>query len=392
MKLALLIYQYFPFGGQQRDFMSILLRCQQAGHQIVVYCLRWQGPQPENVELVTVPVKAFSSHVRYQRYTAWVQQELSKHPADLVIGFSKMPGLDIYYAADPCFAARMNRENSLIKKWLPRYRHFLRYEKAVLDSGSQTEIMLLSPQQQNDFEEFYPGCKSRLHQLAPGIDASRLPSDDADAERKQFRASFSLTAKDIALLQIGSGFKVKGLDRSIRAFAALPDDIRLRTQFYIVGQDKPGDYLKLAQSLNVADRCHFLGGRDDVPLFLRGCDLLLHPAYSESAGYTLLEAVINGLPVLTTDTCGYAFHVERARAGEVCRSPFSQQELNNMLLSMLETLNRRKWQQNGLAYAKQIDVTGMPEAALKLIEQVADNKKTVTSPALAATSGAGENT
>ncbi|MDO8909429.1 MAG: glycosyltransferase family 4 protein [Pseudohongiella sp.] len=379
MKLALLIYKYFPYGGQQRDFMRILQRCQQAGHDVVVYCLSWQGPQPDNIELVIVPVKAFSRHLLYQRYTAWIQSELGKHSADLVIGFSKMPGLDIYYAADPCFAARMDRENSLIKKILPRYRHFLRYEKAVLDAGSDTEIMLLSPQQQNDFEEFYPGCKPRLHQLSPGIDASRLPSAEAETERKEFRENFSLTDNDIALLQIGSGFKVKGLDRSIRAFAALPDDIRLRSQFYIVGQDKPGDYLKLAQSLRVADRCHFLGGREDVPLFLRGCDLLLHPAYSESAGYTLLEAVINGLPVLTTDTCGYAFHVERARAGEVCKSPFSQQELNNMLLSMLETLNQRKWQQNGLAYAKQIDVAGMPDAALKLIEQVARKKTSVLS-------------
>lgn len=374
MKLALLIYKYFPFGGQQRDFLQILQRCEQAGHQVVVFCLSWQGPLPAQAEVVTVPVKAWSSHVRYQRYTAWVQAAIKQRPVDLIVGFSKMPGLDLYYAADPCFAARLHKETAPIKKLLPRYRHFLRYEKAVLDTGSATEIMLLSPQQQSDFEAFYPGCQPRLHQLAPGIDASRLPSDDADSERAQFRDTFSLTNNDIALLQIGSGFKVKGLDRSIKALAALPDDIRLRTQFYIVGQDKPGDYLKLAQTLKVADRCHFLGGRDDVPLFLRGCDLLLHPAYSESAGYTLLEAVINGLPVLTTDTCGYAFHVERARAGEVCRSPFSQQELNNMLLSMLETLNKRKWQQNGLAYARQIDVTGMPEAALKLIEQVAHNK------------------
>src|SRR5690606_38457303 len=76
MKLALLIYKYFPFGGQQRDFMQILQRCQQAGHQIVVYCLKWQGPQPDDIEVVRVPVKALSSHVRYQRYTAWVQAEL----------------------------------------------------------------------------------------------------------------------------------------------------------------------------------------------------------------------------------------------------------------------------------------------------------------------------
>lgn len=371
MTLAFLIYQYFPYGGQQRDFMRILLRCQQAGHQVRVYCMRWQSEVPDGIDLVIVPVKAWSRHRLYQRYTRWVQNALQINPVDAVIGFSKMPGLDLYFAADPCFAARMDADNSVIKPLLPRYRHFMAYEKAVFAPPSKTQVMLLSPQQQNDFQTYYPGCESRLHQLAPGIDASRLPGDDIASERKQFREQFSLNDNDIALLQIGSGFRVKGLDRSMRALASLPEDIRQRVQFYIVGQDKPGEFQKLAQSLGIAERCHFLGGRDDVPQFLRGCDLLIHPAYSESAGYTLLEAVINGLPVLTTDTCGYAFHVQRARAGDVCPSPFSQQELNNRLLSMLESEQKQQWHANGLAYARLIDVTGMPDAALALIETYA---------------------
>lgn len=368
MMLALLIYKYFPYGGQQRDFLRIVERCLSAGHQVRVYCLRWEGAVPCGIQLVNVPVNGLSSHTRYQRFSAWVKKDIKSNPVDAVIGFSKMPDLDLYFAADPCFAARMRREKSLLKRILPRYRHFLAYEKAVFDKDSATEVMLLSPQQYSEFCENYPACKQRLHQCAPGIDASRLPSTDAAEERKQFREKYSLGDNDIALLQIGSSFRIKGIDRSIKALASLPHEIRSRTQFYIVGRDKPGDYEKLARSLGVGDRCHFLGGRDDVPMFLRGCDLLLHPAYSESAGYTILEAIINGLPVLTTDTCGYAFHVHKARAGEICTSPFSQHEFNNMLLSMLESPKRDVWQQHGLAYAKQIDVTGMPEAVIKLIE------------------------
>lgn len=376
MTLAMLIYQYFPYGGQQRDFLRIVQRCQQAGHVIRVYCLSWQGEVPDGVELRQVPVKALSRHRLYQRYSRWVQADLQLQPVDAVIGFSKMPGLDLYYAADPCFAARMQLDGSVLKRLLPRYRHFMDYEKAVFGSGSATQVMLLSPQQQRDFEHFYPGCGDRLHQLAPGIDASRLPDQQEPvahikAARERFRAEYGLSGGDLAIVQIGSGFKVKGLDRSIRALAALPEQIRRRTRFFIVGQDKPGRYLKLAQRLKVDGQCHFLGGRDDVPLFLRGCDLLLHPAYSESAGYTLLEAVINGLPVLTTDTCGYAFHVERAEAGMVCPSPFSQHYLNQSLLTMLDGLQQQNWQHNGIVYGRQIDVTGMPETALQLIEQVA---------------------
>jgi UDP-glucose:(heptosyl)LPS alpha-1,3-glucosyltransferase len=192
--------------------------------------------------------------------------------------------------------------------------------------------------------------------------------------RQQFRQQFAVQDDEHAVLQIGSGFRIKGLSRALRALAALPATVRNRIRFFVVGQDKPAKYQRLARRLGIDAQCQFLGGRDDVPMFLQGCDLLLHPALSESAGYTLLEAVINGLPVLTTDTCGYAFHVVDAGAGQVCPSPFSQQDLNARLHEMLISSDRARWQRNGLAYASKVDLFGLAEQALTIIEQVLQNR------------------
>lgn len=383
MKIAFLIYHYFPYGGQQRDFMKILQRCLAAGHKVQVYCLKWQGEIPAGVDVVFVPVSALASHVRYRRFSEWVDVALRQDPADVVMGFSKMPGLDIYYAADPCFAERMARERRRLTQYLPRYRHFMQFEKAVFDQYSQTRVLLLSPQQQNDFQKHYPDCAARLQQLSPGLDQDRLPPTDPADIRQSFRQEFGITDDELVVLQIGSGFRVKGLDRSIKALASLPAGLRNKTHFFIVGQDKPGKYARLARRLRVHGRCHFLGGRDDVPRFLQGCDLLLHPAHSESAGYTLLEAVINGLPVLTTDTCGFAFHVNNAGAGQVCRSPFVQRDLNARLHEMLISSDRPRWQSNGRAYADKIDVFGMPDEVLSAIEQVWREKQSVSTEAVA---------
>ncbi|MBC53428.1 MAG: glucosyltransferase I RfaG [Gammaproteobacteria bacterium] len=370
MTLALLIYQYFPYGGQQRDFMRIARRCLAAGYQVRVYCLKWQGDIPDGMTVIRVPVSALSRHVMYQRYTEWVGAALRQNPVAAVVGFSKMPGLDVYFAADPCFAERMRRERRFVTRLLPRYRHFMRQEQAVFGADSTTTVMLLSPRQQQDFTAHYPGCEHRLHRLPPGLDRDRLPGADASATRAAFRQQFAVRDDEYAVLQIGSGFRVKGLDRSLRALAALPAALRSRTRFFIVGQDKPGRYQRLAERLGIAHRIEFLGGRDDVPRFLQGCDLLLHPALSESAGYTLLEAVINGLPVLTTDTCGYAFHVTDAGAGQVCPSPFAQKDLNARLHEMLISSDRASWQRKGLAYAQKVDLFGLADRALAVIEQV----------------------
>ena len=132
---------------------------------------------------------------------------------------------------------------------------------------------------------------------------------------------------ELVVLCIGSGFKTKGLDRSLRAFASLPPELRARSRLIAIGDDRPTRFARLAGQLGITKRFAIWKGRDDIPQVLQGGDLLLHPAYYENTGTALLEAVVAGLPVLATATCGYAFHVEAARAGRVIGEPFAQAEL-----------------------------------------------------------------
>lgn len=310
MKLSFLIYSYFPYGGQQRDFLRILKECLSRGHEIDVYTLSWQGEVPENLNLIIVPVKAHRRIKLYQRFTEWVEKALARQAPHKVIGFNKMPLLDIYFAADPCFQEKAETQRAGYYKYTSRYRHFKRYEQAVFDESGKTEVLILSPQQRNAFSKFYPNCSSRLHEVPPGISPDRKVLNRNEELRKDFRSEFKLDEGQKLLLQIGSGFRVKGVDRSLRAIAALPDELRHSCHFMLVGQDKPDRFTKMAKKLGIIDRFSVFQGRDDIPRFLAGADLLLHPAYAESAGYVLLEATIAGLPVLTTASCGYSFHIE----------------------------------------------------------------------------------
>ncbi len=377
LTLSFLIYSYHPYGGQQRDFLRVVEQCVQRGHKVNVYTMKWQGERPEGVNITVLPVSALFNHTLYRRFTALVQQALIENPADVVVGFNKMPGLDVYFAADPCFAERALNSRGFYYRFTPRFRHFMDYENAVFGAGSKTRVLILSPLQRQQFNKHYPGCGARLYDLPPGISKDRRAPANAAEIRQQLRQEFFLKERDLLVLHVGSGFVIKGVNRSLRAIASLPDDIRARTTYMVVGQDKPGRFKCMAFGLGINDRVKILGGRDDVPQFLLAADLLLHPAYSESAGYVLLEASVAGLPVLTTDTCGYAFHIEQAQSGEVCASPFEQQDLDQRLLEMLISPQRQHWSENGLRYAETADLYSMPETAVSLIEQfateVADN-------------------
>jgi UDP-glucose:(heptosyl)LPS alpha-1,3-glucosyltransferase len=163
LKLAFCLYKYFPHGGLQRDFLRIALACQTLNHEIRVYTLEWKGEVPPGFDVVVVPVTALTNHTRYERFSDWVQRALLQDPVDVVIGINKMPGLDIYYAADSCYAEKAHTQRSWLYRQLPRYKHFSQYEKAVFGRDSETEIMMISQVQLPFFDRYYQTQKERVH-------------------------------------------------------------------------------------------------------------------------------------------------------------------------------------------------------------------------------------
>ena len=368
MQLAFVLYKYFPFGGLQRDFMRIAQECQARGHAIRVYTPIWEGEVPDGFEVVVVPVKALFNHHRNEKLTAWIAADLAKRPVDRVIGFNKMPNLDVYYAADGCFEDKAQTlRNSLYRRW-GRYKHFADYERAVFAPESKTEILMISEVQQPLFVKHYGTQPERFHLLPPGITQDRRAPANAAEIRAEFRAEFKLGEGDLLLVQIGSGFKTKGLDRSLKALASLPRELKQRTRLIAIGQDDPTPFLLQIKALGLSDQVQILKGRSDIPRFLLGADLLIHPAYNENTGTVLLEALVAGLPVLVSAVCGYAHYIAEADCGRVLAEPFTQAELNQQLAAMLaDDAARAQWSRNGLAFADSADLYSMPQHAADVI-------------------------
>ncbi len=368
MVLAFCLYKYFPFGGLQRDFLRIAMACQNRGHHVRVYTMSWQGEKPEHFEIVSVPRKGMTNHNQNSEYHKWVMADIEKRPVDVIVGFNKMPNLDIYYAADTCYAEKVAKSKGIFYKMTKRYKHYAHFESAVFNQKSKTKLLMLTDRQIADFIKHYNTPKDNFYILPPGISLDRKYNNHSDAVRKTFRDKNYIKEDSIVILQVGSDFKRKGVDRSLRAIAALPTDIKNKLTYFVIGQDNPASYIKLAKTLNIGHIAQFFTGRDDIPEFLFAADLLIHPARQEAAGIVLLEAIVSGLPVIVTDACGYAFHIAAANAGIVLNEPFSQDELNEALSTIL--LKKSKIQifaKNAMLYSNNTDLYSLPERAADII-------------------------
>ncbi len=368
--IAFCLFKYFPYGGLQRDFLRIAEKTEALGYRIRVYTLSWQGDLPENFELIIVPVNAATNHDKYRKYHEWVMADIKQNPVTKTVGFNKMPGLDVYYAADSCYEDKARHQRSWLYRQLPRYSLFAEFERAVFGRESNTDVLMISARQVPLFKRYYETSDDRFQMLMPGIARDRMAPANRDEIRAGFRAEMNLEPDDNLLLMIGSGFITKGLDRALIALSALPDPVLAKTRLMVIGEDTQGPFLRMARKLGLADHVEFFQGRDDVPRFLLGADLLVHPAYVENTGTVLLEAVVAGLPVIATDVCGYAHYIEEAQAGEVIPSPYRQETFNQLLENMLAQLDDASWSENGIAFSKVADIYDMPTQAAGFIANV----------------------
>lgn len=372
MKLVFAIFKYFPFGGLQGDFLRIATECRKRGHEVIVYTQSWDGPVPEGFDIRLITSKAFTNHGKAVSYYKQLQHELKNLDFSGLIGFNRIPGLDVYFAGDNCLVEKAT-DRFFYRILNPRYRIYSAFEQSIFSPSADTEIMYIAKQQKIDYIKHYATQEYRFHLLPPGIPEDRRRTTDSAATRASIRESNNVGTDEIVLIQVGSGFTTKGVDRSIRALASLPDNVRQKTRLWIIGKNNPGKFLILAKTLMIASKVEFMGGRDDIPALMAGADLMIHPAVNEAAGNVLLEAMTAGLPVLCTAACGYAHYIKDSGAGRVIPEPFLQPNLNQALSEMLAS-NLPEIGEKGIAFAQVNDFYSRHIIAADIIERVIDGK------------------
>ena len=366
MRIAFALYDWFPFGGLERDCLAIAQLCAKAGHEVVMLARTWDGPRPHGIEVRTFGRSGWTIPMRNRRFFAQLREVREREQFDGIVGFNKLPGIDVYYGADACYAAGAYAMPKW-KRWLPRHRHYLAVERAVFARERGVVALQYFDRDIEAYQQSYGTAREQFVVLPPN--AERIPYDDSDREqaRSTTRAELGADAHELLLLCVGSAFVRKGFDRAVDALASLRGELRQRARLVVLGRDDAKVLTQHAARLGIRDRVHVLGGRTDAPRWFLGADLLLHPARSENAGAVIVEAMHFGLPSVVTARCGYASHVIAADAGIALADPFDQRALDAALLRGLDESTRATWKANALRHAATGAIYGCRERAAEAI-------------------------
>lgn len=334
-----------------------------------VYTTDWQGDIPAGFNVQLCSSFGLSNHGRMRSFHKSVERKRKQSNAQCLVGFNKMPGLDFYYGADSSIKQSFEQKYGAWFRITSRYRTYVGYERAVFVDPDGPKLLMISESQKAEYQKLYQVAEERFVILPPGLAADRVRPSEPEKIRQKLREYNGVSDNDVILLMVASAFKTKGLDRAIEALASLSGRHGKQSYLWVVGHDHQSSYQQQANTLGIGEQLLFLGERDNVLEYMEAADLLIHPARKEAAGNVLLEAMLTGLPVLTTDVCGFAMHIENSVAGKVLDSPFSQRTLNDELLAMLDINVLKKLGQNALAYCETQDFYSRAHVAVDCLEK-----------------------
>ncbi|MGB5275241.1 MAG: N-acetyl-alpha-D-glucosaminyl L-malate synthase BshA, partial [Flavobacteriaceae bacterium] len=305
MKIAIVCYP--TFGGSGVVATELGLALANRGHEVHFVTYR----QPVRLELLNSNVHFHEVHV--PEYPLFHYQPYELALSSKLVDTIKMYGIEllhVHYAIPHAYAGYMAKkmleeENIFIPMITTLHgtditlvgKHPF-YKPAVNFSINQSDVVTSVSQSLKDSTLEFFDIKKEIEVVPNFIDKKKYNSTFTDCQR-------SLMAKDDEkiITHISNFRKVKRIPDIIKIFHKIQE--KIPAKLVMVGDGPEKEVAEqLCDELGIANKVIFLGNSNEIDRILCFSDLFLLPSESESFGLAALEAMINKVPVISSNAGG----------------------------------------------------------------------------------------
>tara|TARA_R110002051_G_C8700133_1_gene494270 strand:+ start:109 stop:1251 length:1143 start_codon:yes stop_codon:yes gene_type:complete len=307
MKIAIVCYPTFGGSGVVATELGIALA--NRGHEIHFITYK----QPVRLELLSNKIHFHEVHV--PEYALFHYQPYELALSSKLVDTVKLYGIEllhVHYAIPHAYAGymakKMLEEDGIYLPMITTLhgtditlvgKHPF-YKPAVTFSINKSDVVTSVSEslKKNTLDLF--DIKQDIEVIPNFIDKRKYSTKFTDCQR-------SLMAKDDEriITHISNFRKVKRIPDIIHIFDKIQKEIPAKLIMVGEGPEKEGAEL-LVEKLGLTDRVVFLGNSNQIDKILCFSDLFLLPSESESFGLAALEAMINRVPVISSNAGGIA--------------------------------------------------------------------------------------
>ncbi|MDA9374355.1 N-acetyl-alpha-D-glucosaminyl L-malate synthase BshA [Flavobacteriaceae bacterium] len=305
MKIAIVCYPTFGGSGVVATELGIALA--NRGHEIHFVTYK----QPVRLELLNANIHFHEVHV--PEYALFHYQPYELALSSKLVDTVKMYGIEVlhvHYAIPHAYAGYMAKQ-MLAKEgiYIPMIttlhgtditlvgKHPF-YKPAVTFSINESDVVTaVSDSLKKDTLELFD-IKNEIEVIPNFIDTKKYAHDYTDCQR-------SLMAQDHERIvtHISNFRKVKRIADVVAIFHKIQE--RIPAKLVMVGEGPEREKAEIqCEVLGITDKVLFLGNSNEIDRILCFSDLFLLPSDSESFGLAALEAMVNEVPVISSNTGG----------------------------------------------------------------------------------------
>ena len=305
MKIAIVCYPTFGGSGVVATELGIALA--NRGHEIHFVTYK----QPVRLELLNASIHFHEVHV--PEYALFHYQPYELALSSKLVDTVKMYGIEVlhvHYAIPHAYAGYMAKQ-MLAKEgiYIPMIttlhgtditlvgKHPF-YKPAVTFSINESDVVTaVSDSLKKDTLELFD-IKNEIEVIPNFIDTKKYAHDYTDCQR-------SLMAQDHERIvtHISNFRKVKRIADVVAIFHKIQE--RIPAKLVMVGEGPEREKAEIqCEALGITDKVLFLGNSNEIDRILCFSDLFLLPSESESFGLAALEAMVNEVPVISSNTGG----------------------------------------------------------------------------------------
>ena len=259
--------------------------------------------KPKSIFLHTALLfsKIFRSKKNIEKFSKkikeYIHEEKSKYPAKKY--FSQGVDVAISYAMGLCTQMAVNIKAD--SRYVFFHSSDPNFHRDLSDKYFKDfdNIIAVGENVQNMLKENFPSEKEKI-----GLIKNYIDSDSIKKLADEYTVDTVADDKKVIIASVVRVDKEKGVDLVVAAASRLKE-CGVLFKWYIVGDGSQRDEIEnQIQANNLTEDVIITGYKENPYPYIKACDVFVHPAYEESFGLAILEALILGKTVISTETMG----------------------------------------------------------------------------------------
>ncbi|RZJ67296.1 MAG: N-acetyl-alpha-D-glucosaminyl L-malate synthase BshA [Flavobacterium sp.] len=358
MKIAIVCYP--TFGGSGVVATELGLELARRGHEI--HFITYSQP----VRLAQLSPNVHYHEVNVPEYPLFHYQPYELALSSKLVDMVKLYGIEllhVHYAIPHAYAAYMAKQmlkdegiyvpivTTLHGTDITLVGSHPFYKPAVAFSINKSDIVTSVSQSLKDDTYRHFDIRKEIHVIPNFIELDKNTSDPSIRCRRSVMAG----ENERIVTHISNFRKIKRIPDVIKIFERIQRDIPSRLMMVGDGPEREKAE-KLCQKLGISDKVIFFGNSNEIDQILSYTDLFLLPSETESFGLAALEAMVWGIPVISTNSGGLPEVNFNGISGYLSDVGNVEEMGTNAIRILKDDSVLQQFRNNALGVAKQFDI------------------------------------